>query len=634
MLDSVNLLLPRPQEAGTPGGSFALPERPLLSFQGAAARAAGRRLTTELEDLGAPPLIAAGEADADIRLEIDASAVGDGAVGEQEGYVLEVGPRGARVRGASQAGLGYGVATLAQWLRIHLWGQGSGRRVVPALEVVDRPDFAHRGVMLDVSRDKVPTLDTLKQLVDLLASWKINQLQLYMEHTFAYRGHEAVWRGADPLTAYEVRSLEAYCRARHVELVPNQNSFGHFHRWLVHEPYRRLAESPEGIEHPFSFEREPFSLCPTDAGSLELLSVLYDQLLPCFTSGLFNVGLDETFDLGKGRSAAACAERGKGRVYLDFLQQVHGLVRERGKRMQFWGDVILEHPELISELPEDAIALEWGYEADHPFATDARQFAASGLDFYVCPGTGSWNSFAGRTRNTVENLAAAADQGRSHGALGYLITDWGDNGHLQPLPVSYPGLAAGATFAWNAGAAREPHQVPLAQLLDLHAFRDRAGQAGAAVTELGDAYRQTGANSANGSALFFALIFAHKPWTERRCGGLTAAHLKRTLEHVEQAAALIPAARMERPDADLIRRELAWVADTLCVACDLATERLGAGEDQPLSALSGALRADLARRLVDLIESHREIWLGRNRPGGLESSAARLHHVRRQLENT
>ena len=54
--------------------------------------------------------------------------------------------------------------------------------------------------MLDISRDKVPTMPTLFALVDRLAEWKINQLQLYIEHTFAYRGHEEVWRNADPMT--------------------------------------------------------------------------------------------------------------------------------------------------------------------------------------------------------------------------------------------------------------------------------------------------------------------------------------------------------------------------------------------------------------------------------------------------
>ena len=625
MSEFLSLLLPRPRQAATPPGGFELPGRPTVSFRGAETRVASQRLTAQLETLGARPRIAGDPSEADVRVEIDAS------LEVAESYRLDVGPPGIHLRAADPAGLFYGASTLAQWLRIHLWKLDRGPRIVPSLEVYDQPDFPHRGVMLDVSRDKVPELDTLKRLIDMLAGWKINQLQLYTEHTFAYRGHDAVWRDADPLTPADIRALDAYCRERFIELVPNQNSFGHLHRWLVHEPYRRLAERPDGVEHPFSSRREPFSLCPTDPGSLELLADLYDQLLPCFTSRQLNVGLDETFDLGTGRSAAACEERGKGRVYLEFLRRVHDLVADRGRRMQFWGDVILEHPELLAELPEGAIALEWGYEADHPFADDTLRFAAAGFEFYVCPGTSSWNSFAGRTRNALENLASAAACGHARGAAGYLITDWGDHGHLQPLPISYPGLAAGAAFAWNVETAREPLRLPLARQLDLYAFRDRAGQAGAGACALGDAYRLTGADAANGSALFFALVFAHKPPAERRGAGMTRDHLERTREHVERTAASLSGARIERPDADLIQRELAWVADLLSFACRLASGRLEIGEEKPLSALPGALKTELSGSLDALIEQHREIWLGRNRPGGLESSASRLGNLQKLL---
>ena len=57
------------------------------------------------------------------------------------------------------------------------------------MRILDYPDFPNRGFMLDVSRDKVPQLETLFWLVDLMASFKMNQLQLYMEHTFAYSDH-------------------------------------------------------------------------------------------------------------------------------------------------------------------------------------------------------------------------------------------------------------------------------------------------------------------------------------------------------------------------------------------------------------------------------------------------------------
>jgi N-acetyl-beta-hexosaminidase len=178
-----------------------------------------------------------------------------------------------------------------------------------------------------------------------------------MEHTFAYRGHEVVWEKASPFTGEEILALDAFCRQYHVALIPNQNSFGYMHRWLIHEPYRPLAECPDGVGHPFSPNHEPYSLCPTDPGSLALLADLYDQLLLRFSSPQLNVGLDETFDLGLGRSAQACTEKGSGRVYLEFLKQIHRLVSQRGRTMQFWGDIILHHPELIGELPQDAIAL-------------------------------------------------------------------------------------------------------------------------------------------------------------------------------------------------------------------------------------------------------------------------------------
>ncbi len=634
--DPIQYLLPPPRDAVVLDGHFELPDEPIVDLVAPSRDAIWQRLVRGLGELNLNPLLGhprlghprlSAGTDAHIRLTLDSQDP------HGESYRLQIDAQGIRIQGSDREGLAHGVSTLLQWLRIHLPDphSGTGQRKLPALRVVDRPAFRHRGVLLDISRDKVPSLATLCDLIDLLASWKINQVQLYMEHTFAYRGHEAVWRDASPLTAEDIRTLDAYCKLRFIELVPNQNSFGHFHRWLIHEPYRRLAESPEGIEHPFSVEREPFSLCPIDPGSLDLLAGLYDQLLPCFSSQTFNVGLDETFDIGFGRSAGVCAERGKGRVYLEFLQRVEKLVSDRGHRMQFWGDVILNDPELLSELPPRAIALEWGYEADHPFAEDTRLFQDSGLEFYVCPGTSSWNSFAGRVHNAVDNLASAAVHGHARGALGYLIADWGDNGHLQPLPVSYPGLVTGAAFAWNVDAAQAPHQLPLEELLDLHVFRDSKSIMGGVSLGLGNVYLGTGATAANGSALFFALIFAHKASVDRRGRGMTLARLRATLDRIEGVVQGLPSASMNRPDADLVRDELSWVADISRVGAEVALARIEIGEDEPLNALPRVVRTHLSARVGELVERHREIWLARNREGGLESSAARLSRVQQLL---
>jgi hypothetical protein len=192
---------------------------------------------------------------------------------------------------------------------------------------------------------------------------------------------------------------------------------------------------------------------------------MFDELLPHFSSGRFNVGCDEV-PLGDGRSRAAAAKHGVGRVYLDFLLKVHKLVQGHGRTMQFWGDIILHHPELISELPDDVVALEWGYQADHPFALNAEKFAQAGLAFYACPGTSSWNTIAGRTDNARANIRSAAEAGLAHGAIGFLNTDWGDNGHWQQWPVAYLGYAYGAAVGWCGTANRE---IDLPRVLDMHA---------------------------------------------------------------------------------------------------------------------------------------------------------------------
>lgn len=523
-----------------------------------------------------------------------------------QGYRLEVRPGRIEIAAQEAAGAFYGVMTLRQILR-------QTEAEVPAGEIKDYPDFPARGVMLDISRDKVPTMETLFALVDLLAEWKINHLELYTEHTFAYRNHREVWAQASPITGEEVMRLDAYCQQRFVELVPNQNSFGHLHRWLALPRYIHLAECPEGFEYPWGGRHEgPFSLDPTHPGSLELLAELFAELLPHFTSRKFNVGCDETFDLGFGRSKAVCEAKGKGRVYLDFLLEIYRRVKEHGRTMHFWGDIILQHPELVPELPKDVVVLEWGYEATHPFAEHGAQFAASGIPFFVCPGTSSWNTIAGRTDNCLGNLRAAAAAGLEHGAIGYLNTDWGDNGHWQYLPVSFLGYAAGAALSWCERANRGGD---FAAALDLHAFRDQAKVMGRLAYDLGNAYLKAGHQPGNASALFHLL---QRPADAELPEGVTAETLRQTQAYLEEVAAPLGQARMQRSDAELILAEYANAVRMLRHACERG---LAIREGR---LVSSEVRNHLAADLRTILGEHRRLWMARNREGGLQDSARRL----------
>jgi len=574
-----------------------------------------------------------------------------------QSYKLRIRPGGIRLLAADEAGFRYGAMTLGQLL-------ASGCRAVQTMDIEDGPDFPVRGVMLDISRDKVPTTATLRWLIDLLAGLKINQLQLYTEHTFAYAGHERVWRGASPMTARQIEALDAYCRSRGVQLVPNQNSFGHMERWLCHEPYARLAETTSPWKTPWGTMREQrCTLNPLDPGSIRLVTSLYDQLLPHFSSRLLNVGCDETWELGQGRSAEACRRRGVGRVYLDFLLKIYRAVRRRGWRMMFWGDIIFQHPELIGRLPRDVIPLIWGYEADHPFAEQCAKLAEVGLTFYVCPGTSSWCSYAGRTRNSLANLRIAADCGRRHGAVGYLVTDWGDFGHPQYLPASFAGFLFGAAVSWCGATNAE---IDVGRELGRRVFGDKQGEAGRLWLEAGTVHELADVPLKNRTVLFdvmqkaldWSSLTAEPKQASRRTqtpdgpsapdlasasdrattpdqtttpsrkqtpGRLERPVIRAMLRRIDALSRRAEKAAFEGEEGRLARAELLATLAILRHACRRAALAI-----EPNSRRRRQTCRELANDIQTIIARHRALWRARNRPGGLASSLSDYRRLLRE----
>ena len=306
--------------------------------------------------------------------------------------------------------------------------------------------------MLDVSRDRVPTQQTLAWLVDVLAALRFNELQLYVEHTFAYTGHDEVWRDASPLTHDDMAWLARYGADRGVDLVANMNGFGHMGRWLTHEAYRDLAECPDGFDAVFGGgHSEPTCLAPTPANA-ELAVALAREMLTAVGGRRIHIGGDEPFELGEGRSAAQVAERGRDRVYLEHLARIIDPLVADDVEVLFWADLFRRDPSLMADIPAGATGVVWNYEAPSDtgwseflgsdlldrlgmpddahlgFEAHARLFVESGTPFWVAPGTCSWNTLIGRNHNAARNVVDAAVVGARHDAPGYLLTDWGDNG--------------------------------------------------------------------------------------------------------------------------------------------------------------------------------------------------------------
>ncbi len=443
-------LLPRPKVLGVQAGSFEVDAETLIvlpATAGASGLFAARQLKEEMRQATGPNpailklvrphrttnviLLICGHEQAEaFGMPIDKP---DPTVAHpDQAYRLTVTPESITLYADHPTGLFYAVQTLRQLVRLH------GAHL-PALSIADWPTLAYRGLMLDISRRKVPTLDTLKELAEKLSFWKLNVLQLYTEHTFQFARHPKIGAGCGSLSSEDILALDEHCRRHHVELMPNLQSFGHFRNALALPEYKHLAETDL-----------LWTLSPAYEESYTLLDEMYGDMLPSFTSTVLNVDCDETWDLGQGASAGLVEKDGVGRVYLNHILRLRELAARYGRRIQVWGDILLHHPELIAEVPEDIVLLDWHYGAADSYPT-AEIFGRSGRTFWVCPGVGSWSTLFPRLSNANVNIRNFVRDGVAAGASGMLNTDWGDHGHYQPLGLSWYGYAFGGEQAWNGG---------------------------------------------------------------------------------------------------------------------------------------------------------------------------------------
>jgi hypothetical protein len=365
-----------------------------------------------------------------------------------EYYRLTVTPDGVEVRAASPQGLFRAAATLAQLLLSE-----PGRDVIPCVDIVDWPDFPARGFYRDVTRGRVPTLDSLKRLADTLAFYKINQLQLYVEHAFAFSMIPEFSEGNTPLAAADIVELDKYCADRFIDLVPSLSTFGHLYELLRLPRFERLNElDVKASETPRDLwdRMAHYTLNVSDPGSMELVKGMIGEYAPLFSSKRFNICCDETFDLGKGKNAERARSEGVGRLYVEFVNKVIDAVKSVGKEPMLWGDIVLKHPEYISELPGGTVFLNWDYAPDAGDES-VKKFRDAGVAQYVCPGVQGWSRFAADVDRACANISRMARFGVEAGAVGVLNTDWGDCGHVNLPATSCHGLAFGAALSWNAG---------------------------------------------------------------------------------------------------------------------------------------------------------------------------------------
>ena len=141
-----------------------------------------------------------------------------------EGYTLRMNQEDILLIAEGPAGAFYGIQTLRQIFT---------HDKIPCLYIEDKPDYSDRGVYHDITRGRVPKVETVKKLIDEMAYYKLNSLQLYIEHTFAFEEMKDSIERTGCMTPEEIQELDNYCYDNFIEFVPAQRTNGGFLR-IIH----------------------------------------------------------------------------------------------------------------------------------------------------------------------------------------------------------------------------------------------------------------------------------------------------------------------------------------------------------------------------------------------------------------
>lgn len=349
----------------------------------------------------------------------------------RESYQLSIHKDGVTINAPSTAGIFYGVQTLMQM------AQGD---TLPVAEIHDAPSLPYRGFMMDMSHGGMLTLDEVKRQLDQLARWKANQYFFYVETDVDIPGYPLLQKHSN-WTADDIHTIVAYARARHIDVVPCVELFGHLHDLFRIEKYADLAALPHGGEAN-----------PANTGATKILDDFLRTYASLFPSHWLHIGFDEPFELERAGSKAA--GESPDTLWLKHLQHIAKLASDAGKRPIFWADIdegayiFNKYPGLAAGLPKDAIAAPWFYDARASYDNLLDLFAKNRVPILVASGISDWDNITPDFESSFTNIDGFLAAGRKANAIGLLNTVWSDSA-LALHREADAALAYGAIAAWQ-----------------------------------------------------------------------------------------------------------------------------------------------------------------------------------------
>lgn len=348
----------------------------------------------------------------------------------EEGYVIRIHAEKILIEAKTSKGFYYAAMSLIQMLEKT---DGS----LPCVEIIDWPDMKIRGVSDDISRGQVSTVDNFKKIISHIARYKMNTYMPYIEDMLEFDKYPTIGKGRGALTKAEVREILAFAKQNFVEVIPIFQTLGHYENILSQEEFLKYAEFPGAASLNVSSEE-----------TYKFLEDLLKELFELFPSKYFHMGADESWDVGLGKSKKLVEQTNIAVVHANHYKKVYDICKKYNKKVMMYGDILLDHPEILSLIPKDIIIVDWQYRADENYPS-TKVIRDAGFEYIVSPSAWNFVSTFPANVNSLPNIKYIIKSGIENESLGMINSNWGDYGAETFKEFVLYNYAWSAQCSWN-----------------------------------------------------------------------------------------------------------------------------------------------------------------------------------------
>jgi len=352
---------------------------------------------------------------------------------KEEAYILSIEKDRIAILANNSKGAFYGLMSLFQMLQKN----ENGKVIIECATIIDYPAIPMRGISDDFARGQVSTLCNFKKIIRSLSQYKMNVYQPYFEDAIELKSYPDIGIGRGRLTQSEIKELVAYGQKYFVEIIPIFQTLGHWENLLIQPNYYQLADFPGAA-----------SLDVTNEKTYEFIENCVRELSKLFPSKYFHAGLDESWDVGFGNSKSITEKIGIAAVHANHYKRVNEIIKKYGKTMMMYGDIIHNHPEIFDMMPKDIIVVDWRY-GTQDYEPYVKKYKEYGTPFYCSPSVSNYNRIFPYMENSILNIRDFTKISYDYGTIGFINSNWGDNGGENFREFNWFGYAFGAECSWN-----------------------------------------------------------------------------------------------------------------------------------------------------------------------------------------